>query len=90
VYQRFTIKENIVRVTNGLIGILVMMVTACTTDVGTTVAVLNHGDAVTNQHKSNWDRSYGGVDKSYDTVLLKLRDLRTSSMTIGKFLMSWT
>lgn len=26
------------------------------------------------KQKTTWDKSYGGVDKSYDTVLLKLRD----------------
>jgi len=44
----------------------------------------------TSEIKSTWDNSYGGVDKSYDTELLKLRDEIAPKFQTFEFLDSLT
>jgi predicted peptidase len=81
----FVSKEYLVKKMHGFTAVLAIVLTACTINVGTTDTVSRQNDTVTTRQKSNWDRSYGGADKSYDTELLQLRELIAPRFQTLKF-----
>ena len=57
-----------------IILVFALALTACSARVGTSDTVSRQNDAVTSGQPPARDRSWDGVDKSYDTELLKLRE----------------
>ena len=66
----------------GLITVLAIVVIAYTTNARTTDTATQQNDTVA---PNTWDRSYGGADKSYDTELLRLRELIAPRFQTLKF-----
>ncbi len=78
-------QESFMKKIIGLIAISAFVVTACSTNTGTNGNVSNQPEAVPTAAQAVWDKSYGGADKSYDTELLRLRELIAPKFQTLKF-----